>query len=476
MTRPPPSDSVRSIVENILPNIKVISVSMIPTQRIVRPFEVRLADGKTLLLNLSPPPSRLLRAEQWSIQSEAVVVDWLSKDIVLRKESNTRLIDRKNTDKITPRTSSRPCDHQSVSELSIPLTQQLAKYLPTLIKHSLTTAEHRTPFGLYEPSPGEPLSTLARPLTEKERRGLDFQSGCLMRRIVELTSPNGSFGLAVTVLGSPPSIGDARGKAREPTLDFSGTTSWRKTFHSLLESILRDGEDLGVTVSYELVRKTFHRFAHLLDAVTTPRLVVFDIDEDENQLVSRREQNHGGHTEEEMLKLSIREEEEGEGEGEGEEPEECTIQLTGLRDWSNCIFGDPLFATVFSHASPEFERGFHQRPGSRHSDDERHRPQGRRFTDVIEDPDNAATRILLYECYHATVSIVRQFYRPSIDSSGREIVARRRLTAALAKLDHVMVKTEERDGPAGKRPRRPSREDFPVKRSKSDMELKKEEL
>ncbi|KAI1262058.1 hypothetical protein F5Y18DRAFT_186907 [Xylariaceae sp. FL1019] len=469
MTRPPPSDSVRSIVENALPSIKVLAVSMMPTQRIVRPFKVRLANGKTLLLNLSPPPSRLLRSEQWPIQSEAVVVDWLSKDISPREESITQLIDKINDEEITPlRRSSRPGEHQSASEVSISLTLQLVKYLPTLIKHSLTAAEYRTPFGLYEPTPGEPVSSLAWPLSDKERMSLDYQKGCLMRRIVEPTSPNGSFGLAVSVLGSPPSIDDARGKAREPTLDLSGTTSWRETFHSLLESILRDGEDLAVTVSYELIRTTFHRFAHLLDAVTTPRLVVFDVDEDDNLLVSRLERRHESHAKEEIPKVSMEREE--------KESEECLIQLTGLRDWSNCIFGDPLFATVFSHPTPEFERGFRRRPGSRRSEDERDQPQGRRLADVIEDPDNAANRILLYECYHATVSIVRQFYRPGIDSSRREIVARRRLTAALAKLGRMEVDIEERDGPAAKRPRRPSREYFPVKRSRSEVEIKEEEV
>jgi hypothetical protein len=291
-----------------------------------------------------------------------------------------------------------------------------------------------------------------------------------MRRIASFTSSNRRFGPAVTVLGPPQTPDNGRGEAQESKFDFDGTNGWRKIFHSLLEGILRDGEDLAVTISYELVRKTFHKFGHLLDAVTTPRLVVCDIDEDDIVLVSRLDGKPEDKQAEAQKKSSnIKTElDDSPSDPNGETPEnldedDVPIKVTGLRDWSNCIFGDPLFATVFSCATPEFQRGFG------HSVETTTTHVKSEDDNIIEDPDNAATRLLLYECYHATVSVVRQFYRPDADSSEREIAARRRLVVALAKLEHVDVAE-----PSGKRPRRLSREEWPVKRPRGDMPTPKE--
>jgi hypothetical protein len=278
------------------------------------------------------------------------------------------------------------------------------------------------------------------------------------------------------VLGSPCAAEDARGKAPDSRLDFDGKDGWRNTFHLLLEGILRDGEDLAVTMSYEKVRTIFHKFSHLLDAVKIPRLVVCDIDEDDIVLVSRLERTAEGQQqqqEEEAQRRSPKIKQESDnssvgtvgGAQENLDGDSTAVKITGLRDWSSCIFGDPLFATVFSSATPEFERGFRQSQAKNEDDD-----QAQKNIDVIEDPDNATTRILLYECYHSTVSIVRQFYRPDENSSEREITARRRLVTALGKLDDVDVRES-----TSKRPRRLSRGEWPVKRPRGDTPAPKEE-
>lgn len=178
--------------------------------------------------------------------------------------------------------------------------------------------------------------------------------------------------------------------------------------------------------------------------------------------------------------------------------QQTDIAVTGLWDWSNTVFGDPLFATVFSReTSLEFLRGFRQPPprlspspwppppSSPHAgkdQEDRYGTQQKEastsansgngddaassissdpdsdseYDEVVEDRANAAVRLLLYECYHATVSVVRQFYRPDADSPARELTARRRLAAVLARLGDV------EEAAVGKRPRRASGDAWPA--------------
>ncbi|TGJ80235.1 hypothetical protein E0Z10_g8512 [Xylaria hypoxylon] len=497
MPRPRPSDSVRAIVESALPSIRVETIRIIPTKRLLRAFKVNLADERTLLLNLLPPPSRLLRYEKWVVQSEAALVEWLSQDACQRQIKGARDLDEKSAGKRPQGESSlRRQTNNPASDTSSLAKDQLLSYLPTLIKHSSASIETGSAFSLFEPTPGDPISSLGKPPTPAERRSINFQKGRLIRRIANVTSPNGRFGQAAAVLEQPQDPENELGAARETKLDFDGEDGWRKTFHLLLEGILRDGEDRAVTMSYQLVRTRFHKFSHLLDAVTTPRLVVCNADEDDVVLVSRSERKQEEEEAEGGRKAKIESDDDSFG-GSREEDDVAAIEIMGLQDWSNCIFGDPLFTTVFSHTTPEFERGFRFRQpheshkvkkpreshtikkedhgGSGHdADDEdeseeekkEEEDEEQQYADIVEDPDNAPTRVLLYECYHATVAIVKQFYRPDADSSEREIAARRRLVAALAKLEHV-----DADGPAGKRPRRPSRGDWPVKRPRGDTPI-----
>ncbi|KAI1751109.1 hypothetical protein F4782DRAFT_541185 [Xylaria castorea] len=476
MTRPRPSDSVRAIIESAIPNTRIEAISTIPTKRLLRTFKVQLADERALLLNLPPPSSRLLRSEQWLLQSEAAVVGWLLDDFCQQSKGarplNQRSAGKRSQEESSPR-------RWTASSVLSAHGNQLVRFLPNLITHSPTSSGTGPAFSLLEPTLGDTISSLGEILTPAERKSVNFQKGHLMRRIANITSPNGKFGPPVTVLGQPHTPGDMQRTTRDTNMDFDGTDSWRKTFHLLLEGILRDGEDLAVTMTYELVRATFHKFGHLLDAVTTPRLVVCDAGEDDVVLVWRpkgvakeREQEEA-ESPKRNQKVKL---EPGEPSGGAlTDGDSSTVEVTGLRDWSNSIFGDPLFATVFSHATPEFEQGFrrqpHDEPGVTKKEEEEDEKSSSSSSsssddvdeDIIEDPDNAPTRILLYECYHATASIVRQFYRSDADSSAREIAARRRLVAALAKLEHVGV-----GEPAGKRPRRLSRDDWPVKRPRGD--------
>ncbi|KAI0409390.1 hypothetical protein F4802DRAFT_604593 [Xylaria palmicola] len=477
MPRPRPSDSIRTIIEGTVSNTKVEAISIIPTKRLLRAFKVKLADERTLLLNLSPPTSRLLRSEQWLLESEAALIRWLLEDSSQQRNNETPYLDDEISGKSSPRGTplGRWSGQPALDSVSSP-REQLASYLPTMIRHSTNAMGNSLAFNLLGLVSGDPISTLGKPLTPVEREHVDFQKGRLMRRIANITSPNGKFGPVVTVLGKPRAPESTQTPAREIGLDCDGADSWRKTFHLLLEGVLRDGEDLAVTMSYELVRTTFHKFGHLLDAITMPRLVACNVDEDDVVLVSRPEEPSKRQGQKEMeasksLEIKL-EPDEHPDDKQLDEDGSTAFEITGLRDWSNCIFGDPLFATVFSHATPDFERGFREplEPHAVKREDKKSTEDNEQQTiDIIEDPDNSSTRILLYECYHATVSIVRQFYRPDANSSEREIAARRRLVAALAKLENIDVGES-----TNKRPRKLSNEDWPVKRPRGDTPIEAE--
>ncbi|KAI2634499.1 hypothetical protein GGS21DRAFT_539336 [Xylaria nigripes] len=463
MTRPRIADPAWAIVEGALPGRRAESVSKIPTKRLLKSFKVKLDDGIVLLLNLSPQSSRLLRSEQWLMQSEAALLEWLTNET-----SEVQLRGHEERTEKRPRGegSLRGWTRDYALDASPSFRDGLINYLPILVKHSSNSKTRDSTFNLFRPTPGDVLSSLEESLTQVEQNSICFQKGLLIRHIANITSPNGRFGIPVTVLGQPRVPGATSEAARELELDFDGAGSWRKTFHLLLEGILRDGEDLAVTMSYELVRTTFHKYSHLLDAITTPRLVVCDAAEDDNVLVLRTPKGQEEHVcgRQDWNLAANAKLNNPSTDACVEDPDEkgkATIQITGLRDWSNCIFGDPLFATIFSHTTPEFELGFQQPCESADitKDDD---GKSQRIPDIIEDPENAPTRILLYECYHATVSIVRQFYRPDADSSRRELVARRRLVAALAKLEDVGAGKN-----ASKRPGHAGREG-PVKRSRGD--------
>ncbi|RWA04268.1 hypothetical protein EKO27_g10834 [Xylaria grammica] len=449
MTRPRPSDSVRAIIESAVPSIRVETIYTIPTKRLLRAFKVKLADERTLLLNILPPPSRLLRYEKWVVKSEAALVKWLLQDACEQQSQATRYLDEKRAGKRPQGESElarRP--HQPDSDTLSLAKGQLRNYLPTLITHSSTPTETGSAFSLFEPTPGDPISSLGKLPTPAERRSLNFQKGRLIRHIANVTSPNGKFGQAATVLEPPEAPESSQAAARETKLDFDGVHGWRETFHLLLEGILRDGEDRAVTISYELVRTTFNKFSHLLDAVTTPRLVVCNADEDDVVLVSRSERGQEPEAVEEGRKAKM-EPDDDDGEALGGSQAEAgatALKITGLQDWSNCLFGDPLFATVFSHPTPEFERGFRSRAsrethrmrkpheprdvkkedrgGSGHDaddEDEEEEEEGEEDVEIIEDPDNAPTRVLLSTGRTRTAASARS--PPADDESTTAAVA-----------------------------------------------------
>lgn len=494
MERRHPLESMRLVIQNALPNVTVESINALPSHRLLRFFSVKVSDGRTLLLSLPPPPTlRLLRSERAMNLSETAVTKWiLETALEYSNQAGGPVHESVGTHHHTESQSWRD-EKVTPFRRTQELRKDILRYLPILVAHFASSVELGSPCNIFEVTRGGSIAELATPLTKSEKQIVDFQQGQLVRQLSGFTSPNGLFGPAIAVISPQSSSTDLQlQSSQQANIGFRGARTWRQTFHSLLEGVLRDAEDMAVTISYEPIRGYFNRLSHFLDGVTVARLVILDANDESNVLVSRstkptekRDDKHpppisNPHTERSETDATPKKSETGHTEGDKggglSDTQPPTINATGLRDWSNCIFGDPLMTEVFSRGpTTEFLRGFYQpQEANTTTTSSATKPPTDEGSDeipydsaLIEDRASAATRLLLYECYHATVDVVKSFYRPGPNSSDREIAARRRLATVLRKLDEVDEET------ASKRARRPSAhvEAWPVKKAKGDSPL-----
>ena len=368
-----PVRRLKEILTHVVPDATLGLVEQIPSTQLPRLYTLSMSDGRKLLLSFAPSLAvRLLRQETTILSSEATLVYFIA-----------------GSERVSPEMENSP--GSEIERASSPVVGNLKCLIPKLLKHSSNNREMAYPYSIFENTTGAPLSTLSIYLSLPERRLVDKQLGAMARGLASLTSPSGTFGTVSRVL--PDHSTSASPTAPPPT----GSKTWVEAFNILLEGILRDGEDMAVLLPYEVVRSHYQRLSWRLDAVTLPRLVVLDAGSETNVMIERKSED-GGSTSDEGAKL------------------------TGLRSWSQGVFGDPLISNVFEDPSEGFLEGW--------------RESGE---DIIEDGENAEVRLLLYRCYRAVVSIVTEYYRPQGDSSRRELEGRRKLTSALAELEKIDV-------------------------------------
>jgi hypothetical protein len=380
-----PVRRLKDILSHVVPDATLGPVEELPSTQLPRLYNLSMSDGRKLLLSFAPSLAvRLLRHEATMLSSEATLVYFIA--------GTDRQVEAggSSQNQIKP----------------VPRSTELFGLVPKLLKHSSNNKEMAYPYSIFEPTAGAPLSTLSIYLTLPERRLVDKQIGSMARSLASLTSPSWAFGTVSRVLPDPfTPVSLTAAEQRK------GSKTWSEAFNLLLENILRDGEDMAVLLPYEIIRAHSRRLSWHLDAVTTPRLVVLDAGTETNVMVER-----------------------GPEAGPSAAPNNHP-RLTGLRSWSNGVFGDPLISSCFKDPSDGFLEGW--RGGGE---------------DIIEDAENARLRLLLYQCYRALVGIVAEYYRPHADSSRKELEGRRELTATLAELDKVDITvsdTAKRERSAG---------------------------
>lgn len=178
---------------------------------------------------------------------------------------------------------------------------------PDLIKYDSQGGPLGMPFLMTSYLPGCRLSEMSPHLTLDERKTIDRTLGGYVRALTTLSATQ--FGTTYRVYAK------------------KGSSSWREAFHALLEAVLRDAEDMLVTIPYDSIRYYIAKHAHVLDQVTEPRLVAFNVCDPTNVLVDQR------------LK-----------------------QITGLVGFSNIIWGDPLMSGGIVDGSAAFFEGFGECP------------------------------------------------------------------------------------------------------------------
>lgn len=394
-----PVRRLKEILSHVVPDATLGPVEELPSTQLPRLYTLSMSDDSKLLLSFAPSLAvRLLRQEATILSSEATLVYFIAgseRTAAQIEGSAGRELERPST----------------------PTTEGLRCLIPKLLKHSSNNREMAYPYSIFEMTTGAPLSTLSIYLSLPERRQVDRQLGALARGLASLTSPSGTFGTVSRVLVdpfTPPSPTAPR---------TTGSKTWSEAFNVLLESILRDGEDMAVLLPYEVVRSHYKRLSWRLDAVTFPRLVVLDVGSQTNVMIERKSEDGGEST-----------------------AAGCDgVKVTGLRSWSMGVFGDPLLSDVFEEPSEGFLEGW--REGGE---------------EIIQDEENAEVRLLLYRYYRAVVSIVTEYYRPQGDSSRRELKGRRELTTALTELEKIDMVVND----ALKRARSLSSEAESVKRRK----------
>lgn len=363
-----PVRRLKIILSHVVNDTSLMSVEELKTTQLARLYILTMSDERKLLLSLSPSLTlRLLRHEAMTLYSEAALVSFA-----------TASKGREDGAVSPPQTGPE--------QVAIP--SELSELIPTLFKHSGNNSEVGYPYSIFEPTAGVPLSTISIYLSLPERRIIDTKIGTLARSLASLTSPSGRFGLVGRVL--PEKLTTKSPSVSKP----QGSKTWSEAFNNLLESVLRDGEDMAVVLPYDSVRAHFKRLSWRLDAVISPRLVLLNLGDEANIMVERTSETA-------VSMLS-----------------EKTVKVTGLRSWSQGVFGDPMIASCFDEPSEAFMQGWRG---------------GRK--DTAEDEAHTEGRKLLYRCYRAVVGIVTEYYRPQGDSSRKELEARRKLTGALAELE-----------------------------------------
>lgn len=459
----PDDDNLQSLLSVVAPHLRLVDgwrVVPIPLDspgQLHREYELiltlgdRTPTGQNMVVLVLAPSStlRLLRSEKGSVEAEAVVLEWIRSELLAKTTSQPKKSRLNNMERrATRRTAHDEQDPRIFDDHPLPEYDDLLSCLPTLVSHSPSTQRFGSAYNILSYPRGPlPLSS-PRDLSTAEREYIHYRSGRLTRQAALLSSPSSRFGPVHSVL-SPKATRRKSSRARE---HHAGMDSWSLAFHALLEGILRDAEDMAVIIPYQKIRWHYGRLRHYLDRVTVPRLVVF-YPADKSDPAMGRARYVPKPQPRTDTPLGARNSHDSGDEVEGRTEEEyCSNSQYAVDNvmehhtWSNCIFGDPLMATVVGEgASRGFLRGFsgRQSTGQDGEGDENSNDMLSTYGDIVECPEHAQMRLLLYKCYHETVAVVAEFYRPRKDSTAREFEARKRLNAVLAELDAVEDDSKE---------------------------------
>ena len=390
---------VQALVDIPFPGATIFRIDIIRSNHQHPLRRVELSNGVVLLISGPATPKYWgwLISKHSATRTEAVVLSWLSS-----RRRRSGLAEASTVLRDLATTAESPED------------DALARFLPRFLYHF-----HMRDEGLYfsgegicrrteawnimVPVSGQPISTLEAPLSRNERQSVDQQLGHFLRALATVESPNGRFGFAGEVLSGSAVLSTwcQNNKDGLGPIDGNGDRTWSETYDRLIREASSERRGKRLDIPFDRVRIHFERFRGILDNIMRPRLVALDGGDDANALVIR--------------------------EAPTDRPREPTssvdrlqppdgqdlIRLTGLQDWSNVIFGDPLIASIFSrNPSADVLKGFTR---SAIVDTlSKDLPRG-----SFEDQRHVHVRLLLYQCYWIIKGMVQRPCNSSVWESWR---------------------------------------------------------
>lgn len=257
--------SIQTVIRHVFRSSRITVLQAERLQgRIHQIYLTKLADGSSLVLKCPPiRKTRTLRHEQHALETEWKTLETL----------------------------------REYTQLPV----------PQIIKYDGQGGALGAPYIMMSHLPGRRLAELSSSLTADERKTIDRTLGSCVRNLTTLSATQ--FGLTHEVFAK------------------KGSASWKEAFLSLLESVLRDSEDMLVNVPYDSVRYYVGQHGHFLDEVTESCLVALYACDPQNVLI-----------------------------------DEHTKRVTGLVGLSNVIWGDPLMSGGIADGSEAFFEGYGESP------------------------------------------------------------------------------------------------------------------
>ncbi|CEJ93416.1 hypothetical protein VHEMI09008 [[Torrubiella] hemipterigena] len=427
-------DYIRKIISSYISEARVQDITRVPSAGYLDTYVATMTNNAQVAFSLSRR-IRHIRSEQGPLRAEAAFLQWLE---FLYNETISEDVNNIEDHAVHADTDGLPDVRHQV--------RCIWKYVPKLLEHNLEFMPDPTPYTITTAQIGQTIVTLEPGLTFTERKSVDFQIGQLLRRISLLPSPTNRFGFGESIV--PPIQTRSIPRRQEAVVEMTRTSypRWSEFFTHLLQNATRDAEALGINIPITSIERCMKRFSKILDIGVEPSLVIFDAGLDKNVLVRRVPAT----TEKSSRKRRIIQPQlPGKGSRSKNDPtsditktSEFTIEVTGLREWSNVIFGDPLFAYAFSNEpSPELVNGFNAQirdlePGVLDC-----------IGSPVKDTTYAATRLVLYQMYHAAAGVVREFISREPKAYERELENRKKLMIAVRHMDtlkDIVLPTRER--------------------------------
>ena len=207
------------------------------------------------------------QSAQLTVQQIEELPNHLHHVRLLHLSNGCRLIMKAN-----PSSSVRLLRHERLGleaeALTLNLLGRYALPVPSLVKYERNDKSGGPSFLLTTHFQGTPISKAKPFLSMADSLSIQHQASDLVTTIAQQKS---------LTFGELPMVACGQ-----------GFRSWREAFRSMMESLLRDAEDMFVNLPYSQIREQFRRTETALDDVLEARLVVLGLAEPDNILIDVR--------------------------------------------------------------------------------------------------------------------------------------------------------------------------------------------